>query len=63
MGPLPVVRFDPASWPDPAEDGTTVLSPEIAGRLLVLITTLTDYIEENHAACAHAATTPGASPD
>jgi len=56
MGPLPTVTFDPATWPDPAPDGTTTLSAEASGHLLVLLSTLVDYLEEQHAACAATAT-------
>lgn len=61
MGPLPAgIAIDPALWPEPAADGTTVLTPEAAGHIFVLLTTLVNYLEEQHAACATTASRPAA---
>lgn len=61
MTPLPVTDFDPSAWPNPAADGSTVLDPVTSGRVLVLLTTLIDYMEAQYAACAQ--TAPSAPSD
>lgn len=58
MGPMPAVTFDPAAWPEPRQDGVTELPPAAAASLLILLTTLVDYLEEQHAACATPARPP-----
>lgn len=52
MAPPPPVELDPADWPDPDEAGVTHLSPELAGKVLVTLTQLGDYIERQYARCA-----------
>lgn len=58
MGPVPSVPFHPEDWPQPQEDGSTILGAAASGKLLVTLTAMIGYIEEQYAACQKAASSP-----
>lgn len=49
--PTPELPLSAEEWPDPEEDGRTIFEPEIMSKLALTFKILTNYIEEQNAAC------------
>lgn len=56
MDPIPeAATLLPELWPDPGEDGNTVIPPSTLATIFVSYALLVNYLEKQHAACAKAA--------
>ena len=54
MRPLPPITFRPEDWPDPGEDGMTVLDPDTSARVVMLLLDLINSVEAEYARCRKA---------
>lgn len=61
MAPPPKFAIPP--WPDAQPDGTTILAAADVAQVLLLLTMLIDYIEEQHARCATPSSSLAPAPD